>query len=302
MEQQNGNRHHSHRHLHRPLCRRRTHRRRTRPLRWSIFRDQPHPLAAHRHHRCVCNAAAKVTARGACEACQAMSDDNRDRERARKASNYKKNRERLLIKAEIYRANNKDKIRESHNAWRLKNKEALKKKHREYHAANKEKRNKRSKSHRLENLEKYNTKLAQYRLKHREKLRNQAREYYHDNKQKRAAYAAEYRKANKEKIQAYWRSPKGKTVMMNAMHRRRSRISKTSTVTSSEMLALKRKAKSCYYCGIKTKALTFDHIQPISKEGTHTLDNLIMACAPCNSQKSAKDPHIFARQVGLLLI
>jgi 5-methylcytosine-specific restriction endonuclease McrA len=231
-----------------------------------------------------------------------MSDDNKDRERARKAATYKKNRELLLIKAAIYRANNKDKIRESQKAWVLKNKETLKKKHREYHAANKEKKNKQSKLHRLANVEKYEARFAQYREKHREKLRNQAREYYHNNKQKRAAYAAEYRKANKEKIQAYWRSPKGKTVMMNAMHRRRSRISKTSTVTSSEMLALKRKAKSCYYCGIKTNALTFDHIQPLTKGGAHTLDNLIMACAPCNSRKHAKDPHIFARQIGLLLI
>jgi len=182
-----------------------------------------------------------------------------------------------------WRLKNKEKIK----AWRAKNKE----RHSAYRAANKDKIAARKAFLQVINREKISAASRAFRVKNIEKVRARDSAYYFKHKEKRNKKAAEYRKTKK-----------GKACHANSRHKRRLRISHTNTVTSDELLALKQKSKSCYYCGIKTKSLTLDHIIPLCKGGAHSLDNLIMACAPCNSRKCAKDPHIFARQVGLLLI
>ena len=49
----------------------------------------------------------------------------------------------------------------------------------------------------------------------------------------------------------------------------------------------------CTYCGVKVainsrKKLHFDHIKPLAKGGTNSLDNLTISCYSCNSSKGAK--------------
>lgn len=48
----------------------------------------------------------------------------------------------------------------------------------------------------------------------------------------------------------------------------------------------------CAYCGAtprKGQRLTKDHLEPISKGGTTTEDNIVPACPHCNSSKGAED-------------
>ena len=40
----------------------------------------------------------------------------------------------------------------------------------------------------------------------------------------------------------------------------------------------------CIYCGV-TEGLTLDHIVPLVNRGTHSEDNLVVACGRCNSSK-----------------
>lgn len=49
---------------------------------------------------------------------------------------------------------------------------------------------------------------------------------------------------------------------------------------------------SCQYCGFKfpTEDLTFDHVIPRSRAGKTSWENVVAACAPCNSRKANRLP------------
>ncbi|WP_026100111.1 HNH endonuclease [Fortiea contorta] len=52
---------------------------------------------------------------------------------------------------------------------------------------------------------------------------------------------------------------------------------------------LRRDHHSCQYCG-SNKHLTLDHVIPRSQGGLHTWNNVVIACARCNSYKSNRTP------------
>jgi 5-methylcytosine-specific restriction endonuclease McrA len=45
------------------------------------------------------------------------------------------------------------------------------------------------------------------------------------------------------------------------------------------------KGHTCWWCG--QPATQVDHVIPAALGGTHTLDNLVPACAPCNIRRGA---------------
>jgi len=49
---------------------------------------------------------------------------------------------------------------------------------------------------------------------------------------------------------------------------------------------------SCQYCGIKlkTQEMTYDHVQPQSRGGETTWENIVVACIPCNHHKANRTP------------
>ncbi|MCH7879377.1 MAG: HNH endonuclease [candidate division Zixibacteria bacterium] len=53
----------------------------------------------------------------------------------------------------------------------------------------------------------------------------------------------------------------------------------------------------CQYCGESGPNLTLDHVIPRRKGGEDTWENLVTACAPCNSKKGHRTPE----QAGLRL-
>lgn len=48
----------------------------------------------------------------------------------------------------------------------------------------------------------------------------------------------------------------------------------------------------CQYCEERfpSKLLTLDHVIPLSKGGTHTWENVVAACGPCNNKKGGRTP------------
>ncbi|MDY6937079.1 MAG: HNH endonuclease [Cyanobacteriota bacterium] len=75
---------------------------------------------------------------------------------------------------------------------------------------------------------------------------------------------------------------------------RTERIWKIPPVNRREVL--RRDNHTCVYCGSR-KQLTLDHVLPKSKGGTHTWDNVVTACSPCNARKGDRTP----QAVGMVL-
>jgi 5-methylcytosine-specific restriction endonuclease McrA len=57
-----------------------------------------------------------------------------------------------------------------------------------------------------------------------------------------------------------------------------------------------RDSFACQYCG-SGEDLTFDHINPRSKGGRTTWENIVTACAPCNLAKGGRTP----REAGMMI-
>jgi 5-methylcytosine-specific restriction endonuclease McrA len=51
-----------------------------------------------------------------------------------------------------------------------------------------------------------------------------------------------------------------------------------------------RDGGTCVYCGTRTGPITCDHVVPVSRGGSSTLDNLVTACLACNLAKATKTP------------
>ena len=90
----------------------------------------------------------------------------------------------------------------------------------------------------------------------------------------------------------------------NYRHRRRARLAgQSGKATAGQVRAAKKKAGGlCFYCKAKVKDLTIDHVTPLARGGSHTLDNIVFACHECNSKKRDLPPHEFASRFGLLLV
>ena len=193
----------------------------------------------------------------------------------------------------------------------------------------------RKKNHRLDNLEHYNELKKQYYIENKDLISEKMKIFYEENKEyilnkrkkyrennkdkiletKRNSYyrhresklekVKQYYDLNKEKIREYKKEynqkQENKLLFRNARHRRRARL-KDSDVTPSQIRALVKKSKNCYWCNVKlNKNYHLDHYTPISKGGKHTISNLVVSCPSCNLQKHAKDPYQFALEKGRLL-
>ena len=126
-----------------------------------------------------------------------------------------------------------------------------------------------------ENVKKREPYHAAYRVKHREKHRAGHLRYYAEHRDEMLEYRRQYREENRDKIRA-WNNKR------KAMLRNVSEI----TFTAEEWRAMRAAyGERCAYCGTKPDVLTMDHIVPLARGGTHTADNIVPACGPCNMHK-----------------
>lgn len=75
----------------------------------------------------------------------------------------------------------------------------------------------------------------------------------------------------------------------------RLRAARLRGATEGELLRrediIERDQRTCHLCGrtdLADNEIHLDHVIPLSKRGTHTADNVKVACAPCNLSKGSK--------------
>lgn len=68
----------------------------------------------------------------------------------------------------------------------------------------------------------------------------------------------------------------------------RKGLSRPAIPLSIRQQVYDRDGAVCAYCGDSDCDLHIDHIYPWSRGGTHALENLTLACPPCNMSKGAK--------------
>lgn len=128
------------------------------------------------------------------------------------------------------------------------------------------------------NRSRISTDRVEYHAKHRNRLNAYARQWRRDNPEHVRSLNAGYRRRKPEVIKV-------------CGQRRRARLMNADgNVTTQEWAAqVAYFDHRCAYCGCYLDRPTMEHMMPLSKGGPHVIENIVPACAPCNSRKSDRD-------------
>ena len=132
-----------------------------------------------------------------------------------------------------------------------------------------------------------------YKVSGTERVRSNRKTCFKDynlkNKERKKVYDFEYRQINKKRIAKVSRKyhVSNRERARDAAHRRRSIQMNNGSFKIYKKELFKIYNSPCFYCGSLDK-ITIDHIIPISRGGTHSIGNLVAACAFCNGSKSNK--------------
>jgi len=153
------------------------------------------------------------------------------------------------------------------------------------------------------NREKYLIWKRQSDARRKDKIRAWSKRYYKKNREAIKSKSNRWHHANKASANARTRRwhnnhpAESKANKSNAKHVRRAKEYGTRVDTYGIYLWMKRVKSSsvvvCHWCGDSMLGIStvFDHVIPISKGGSHTIGNLCVSCASCNSSKKDKMPN-----------
>lgn len=138
---------------------------------------------------------------------------------------------------------------------------------------NLEKERERSRRKRISNPDYY----KEYYQEHKEKWRVYRQNWKEAHPEQAAQAISEWKKANREKVATYTRNRRAKVAGISGEH-----------VTPEQIEELYGESDGvCPACSKNTK-LTVDHIVPIARGGSNSIDNLQLICGRCNSSKGTK--------------
>lgn len=87
--------------------------------------------------------------------------------------------------------------------------------------------------------------------------------------------------------------------MRAAKKRKRRMDAADNDLTPEQWTKIELAWGSCAYCGLESEALSRDCVQPISRGGRYTADNVVPACKSCNSSKSNSEVTLWMRRKKL---
>lgn len=120
-------------------------------------------------------------------------------------------------------------------------------------------------------------------------------QYYLKNKDRLDEKSRKWRAQNKEKVEEKNRRWHKQHPEKNTEYAQRRRAlcknTKINDFTADQWRDLKRLYDyHCAYCWVVFEKLEPDHIIPLTREGQHTLSNIVPACRHCNATKNNKTP------------
>jgi 5-methylcytosine-specific restriction endonuclease McrA len=146
-----------------------------------------------------------------------------------------------------------------------------------YRAANADKEAERHRRYHAENRE---TLLPKFRM-------YQQRAYYRDPERFRAGRRDSWRRMTAEQRQEFYRQNREARQVHSDM--RRARVIGTTVEPIRRAAIIDRDHRTCYLCGrdeLTDRQIHLDHVVPLSRGGTHTADNIRVACRRCNYRKA----------------
>ena len=155
-------------------------------------------------------------------------------------------------------------------------KECAKAKTRKWSKDNKELKKQLDKKYRQAHPEKYRAYRAKWKKNNYEQAKECALNWWRNNKEISKVNLNLWRKNNPEKYK-----------VQSALRRARSESAEGSFTTKEWIDLCNKYHNKCLACGRKVK-LTIDHIVPISKGGSHYIENIQPLCGSCNSSKLNK--------------
>jgi hypothetical protein len=97
-------------------------------------------------------------------------------------------------------------------------------------------------------------------------------------------YAEERRAAAKQR--PHRKRNHDENAVKNRARRARKKNAPINDLTHAQWEIIQRVfGYRCVYCGVKSLSLTQDHLTALSNGGSHTVSNVVPACAACNSKK-----------------
>lgn len=174
------------------------------------------------------------------------------------------------------------------SAYRKANSEKIKKQKDEWTKNNIEKVREGKKKYRQENFEKISRQKKEWRQKNIDRCREQSK--LNHLKRKEKGIKSDWAKNNPDKV---------KEIKRNYKHRRRE-IEKTSGLSTKDFKSwVDSQEKVCKYCSTCCKDnYHIDHMNPLSRGGLHSLDNLAIACPTCNLTKSNKPLDVWLQEIS----
>ena len=116
--------------------------------------------------------------------------------------------------------------------------------------------------------------------------------------EERRVYEANYRKNHKEQEAArlkQWFQAGGNEIVKANTRNRRSRIRQAEGKHTAKEIREQyaRQKQKCYYCHkpLRWGEHTVDHVIPISRGGSNSISNIVIACGHCNYSKNDRLPH-----------
>jgi 5-methylcytosine-specific restriction endonuclease McrA len=149
------------------------------------------------------------------------------------------------------------------------------------------------------------------------------REYYNNNRDKIAKYHKEYRNINKDRLikynreyknnnrdrlnkyqKEYQKTERGKLLSklkeQNRRYKKKYNTNSGERLTKEQIDYLTEVYTHCAYCStpLTPENTHIDHIHPLSKDGSHSIDNVVLACKDCNLKKNSKTLDQWLNETG----